>query len=283
MINMPEPDLPNPASEPPLIDAAQLRSWIIHEDADVLALNKPGWVVCHPSKRGPWSSLVGALRESFSATTLHLVTRLDRETSGVIVVARHPQAARRYQMAMQNRRVEKTYFALLEGEMSEEIEVNAPLMRDEKNLVAVMRRVATPEEPGAQTAQTRFLPIVSKNGYTLARVTPLTGRTHQIRVHAAHTGHAIVGDKLYGPDATLYLEFAQHGWTARHAALLPLPRQALHAARIRFADEIPGDFAAPPTADLIAFAREKMGLDLVAALGADGKDRDGRNKIAPLQ
>ncbi|HTB61978.1 MAG TPA: RluA family pseudouridine synthase [Opitutales bacterium] len=263
------PNATIPDHEPPLIDAAQLRSWILYEDTNLLVLNKPGWVVCHPSKRGPWSSLVGALRESFSATALHLVTRLDRETSGVIVVARHPQAARRYQMAMQNRRVEKTYFALLEGEMSGEIEVNAPLMRDEKNPVAVMRRVATPEEAGAQTAQTRFTPIVSKNGYTLARVTPLTGRTHQIRVHAAHLGHAVVGDKLYGPDATLYLEFAQHGWTTRHAAMLPLPRQALHAARIRFFDEIPGDFAAPPTEDLIVFAREKMGLNLVATLGVD--------------
>ena len=99
----------------------------------------------------------------------------------------------------------------------------------------------------------------------MARVTPLTGRTHQIRVHAAHLGHAIVGDKLYGPDESLYLDFAKHGWTPRHAALLPIRRQALHAARLRFLDEAAADFTAQPPDDLMEFAREKMGLDLTKA------------------
>ena len=250
------------AAEPPLIEPAQLARWILFQDDEVVVVNKPGWVVCHPSKRGPWSSLVSALREQLGSATLHLVTRLDRETSGVVVVARHPLAARRYQMAMQNRRVEKFYLALLEGELSGEITVDAPLLRDEQSEVAVKRRVGAPGEPGAEAAQTRFAPIVSKNNLTLARVEPHTGRTHQIRVHAAHLGHAIVGDKLYGPDSTLYLEFARQGWTTRLAEKLPLRRQALHAARLRFLDAGLGDFTAPPPEDLARFFREQTGLDL---------------------
>ena len=258
-------------SEPPLIDPAELPSWIFYQDQDAVVVNKPGWVVCHPSKRGPWSSLVSALREHLKETTLHLVTRLDRETSGVVVVALHAMAARRYQMAMQNRRVEKTYLALLEGELATEITVEVPLMRDLESEVAVKRRVALINEPGAESAQTHFSPLVSKNGYTLARISPHTGRTHQIRVHAAHLGHAIVGDKLYGPDASLYLEFAKQGWTARHAELLPIKRQALHAARLHFLDEGLGDFTVPPPQDLIDFARQKMGLDLAAAWTTSAK------------
>ena len=245
-----------------MIEPEQLPGWILWQNDDVVVLNKPGWVVCHPSKRGPWSSLVGALREFLAAPTLHLVTRLDRETSGVVVVARHPLAARRYQMAMQNRRVEKTYLALLAGELKDEIEVNEPMMRDEKSSVAVKRRVAAADEVGAESAQTRFAPLAVKNGFTLARVQPHTGRTHQIRVHATHLGHPVVGDKLYGPDDSLYLEFAREGWTPRLAAALPLRRQALHAARVRFLDDGLGDFTAPAPEDLTAFAREKMGLDL---------------------
>jgi len=221
--------------------------------------------VCHPSKRGPWSSLVSALREHLKESTLHLVTRLDRETSGVVVVALHTMAARRYQMAMENRRVEKTYLALLEGELKNEISVDAPIIRDEKSEVAVKRRVALSDETGGESAQTIFTPLVHKNGYTLARIIPHTGRTHQIRVHAAHLGHPIVGDKLYGPDASLYLEFAKQGWTARHEKLLPIRRQALHAARLRFLDEGQGDFTAPLPSDLVEFARQKMNLDLAAA------------------
>ena len=104
-----------------MITPGELASWVIHEDERLLAVDKPGDVVCHPSKHGPWSSLVGAAREHAGLDTVHLVFRLDRETSGVVVLAKDPQTARRLQTAMQERRVGKAYLAILTGEMTGEV------------------------------------------------------------------------------------------------------------------------------------------------------------------
>ncbi|MFZ9682561.1 MAG: pseudouridine synthase, partial [Cephaloticoccus sp.] len=113
-----------------LIAPEELRSWILHEDEAVVVLNKPGDVVCHPSKAGPWSSLVGAVREGLGLAHVHLVFRLDRETSGVVVVAKTPSAASRLQKAMQQRRVGKVYQAILMGELAEPVTVDQPLGDD---------------------------------------------------------------------------------------------------------------------------------------------------------
>jgi 23S rRNA pseudouridine1911/1915/1917 synthase len=126
----------------------------------------------------------------------------------------------------------------------------------------VRSKVVAAGSPGAQTAVTHFEPLASGGGFTLVRVRTETGRKHQIRAHALWLGHTVVGDKLYGPDERLYLEFAQHGWTERHAALLPLPRQALHCAEIdlRPAHE-PQVFRAPLAEELKNFCRERLGVN----------------------
>jgi 23S rRNA pseudouridine1911/1915/1917 synthase len=98
-----------------IIEPPELASWILHEDERLLVVNKPGDVVCHPSKHGPWSSLVGAAREHLGLDRVHLVFRLDRETSGVVVLAKDPRMASRLQTAMQDRRVGKRYLAVLTG------------------------------------------------------------------------------------------------------------------------------------------------------------------------
>jgi 23S rRNA pseudouridine1911/1915/1917 synthase len=125
----------------------------------------------------------------------------------------------------------------------------------------VRQRVVEAGTPGAQESRTVFHPLATGGGFTLAGIELHTGRKHQIRTHAAWLGRRVVGDKLYGPDATLYREFAVSGWTARHQALLPLARQALHCAAIdlrpaRF-DHV---FTAPWPDDLARFAARAMGL-----------------------
>ena len=228
----------------------ELASWTIHDDADVLVINKPGLVVCHPSKHGPWSSLIGACREYLGVERLHMPSRLDRETSGVVVFAKHAEAASVMQKAIQLRKVDKTYFAILRGELGQPVEVDQPIGQHPTAGV-VMRRAIVAE---GQAAQTRFEPVHSANGFTIAQVQPHTGRMHQIRVHAEWLGHPIVGDKIYGGDETIFLRFITAGLTPELNRELELPRHALHASRLAF--DLPSGprvFDAPFPSDLKEF------------------------------
>lgn len=241
-----------------MITPEELRSWILCETEDLLAIDKPGLVVCHPSKRGPWSSLVGACREYLGVERLHMPSRLDRETSGVVVFAKNRKTASRLQTAVVRRRVRKTYWAILCGDLSERHEVRQAIGRDAGAEFASRQRVM---EDGGYEAVTEFEPVAWGGGYTLARVLPRTGRMHQIRVHAAWLGHAIAGDKLYGPDPGLMLEFTKNGFTPHLESVLPLRRHALHAGEVVFAAEGTQEvFSAPLAGDLAEFCREKMCL-----------------------
>ena len=247
--------------EAPLVDLADLPSWIVQEDENLLIINKPGWLVCHPSKNGPMSSLVGVVREYTGVEKLHLVARLDRETSGLVIFAKRPSVARKFQMAIQNRIVKKSYIALLEGEFSKPIHVDLPIARRRKGGGPVIVKSEVSYDRSAQDGVSDFIPLVSKNGYTLCRVEPETGRKHQIRVHAEHLQHPVVGDKIYGPDETLYIDFIEKGWTERMAAALPIQRQALHCYRYDFEfQEGRVSFAAPLQADILDFCLNIMSL-----------------------
>jgi 23S rRNA pseudouridine1911/1915/1917 synthase len=221
---------PLPPAEPPLVNPTDLRTWLLLEDERLLVFDKPGWLVCHPSKNGPWSSLAGAVREEFKPDAIRLIYRLDRETSGVIILAKTEAMGRRLGKAVLQRKIGKLYVAILQGELREPVTVNQPLGPDPSANVSVKQRVVTGE--GSQEAITVFHPLAVRGGHTLAGVELVTGRKHQIRAHAEWLGQRVVGDKLYGPDPGLYLEFAQQGWTARHSALLGMTRQALHCAAI---------------------------------------------------
>jgi len=240
-----------------MISPEEVPPWVVYEDARLLVVNKPGDVVCHPSKAGPWSSLVGALREYAQLPTVHLVFRLDRETSGVVVLAKDARMASRLQVAMQERKVGKAYKAILTGELNQPVTVDQRLGDDVTSPVFMKSGVVGPEEPG-QNAVTHFTPESHGGGFTLARVVTETGRKHQIRAHAQWLGHSLVGDKIYGPDSRLYLDFITTGWTETLAAKLLLPRQALHCAEI---DLRPAGldfvFKATMPEDLRAFCRER--------------------------
>ena len=235
----------------PLVDMNEFPSWILHEDGDVLVMNKPGWLVCHPSKNGPFSSLIGAAKEYLGVENLHLVSRLDRETSGIVLVAKHRRSASQYQRAIEDRRVEKQYLAWICGRLESAQDINQPLARDNDSLVHVKQTVRSSRS--AQKARTVFDPVAwSRDGrLTLCRVTLHTGRKHQIRVHARWMGYPVYGDKLYGPDETCYLDFVEQGWTPEMDKLLGFPRQALHAWRMSFHGvEYPSVFEAPLPVDL---------------------------------
>lgn len=207
-----------------LITHDELRSWILFEDEHLLAINKPAHVVCHPSKHGEWSSLVGAVRQHVGRHDgLHMPTRLDRETSGVVVLVKDTDMRRALHRASSAGAIHKTYHAVLAGHLAGPVLVDQPIGLARDGQVGMRRAVVASGERGQQ-AVTEFVPLAYENGFTLARVTPRTGRTHQIRVHAAWLGHAVAGDKLY-PDERLFLEFIRTGNAPGAAA----DRQALHA------------------------------------------------------
>jgi 23S rRNA pseudouridine1911/1915/1917 synthase len=177
-------------------------------------------------------------------------SRLDRETSGVMVFARDRETGCRLQNAALRGAVTKTYYAVVTGRLSETVTVDQPIGRDSEARFYSRRWVVE----GGQAARTEFIPLGHASGYTLVRVHPRTGRRHQIRVHAAWLGHPIAGDKLYGADPWVMLEFVANGFSDKLLSALPLPRHALHAAEVRYLTDSGEEiFQAPFTADLIQF------------------------------
>ncbi|MCH8474403.1 MAG: RluA family pseudouridine synthase [Opitutales bacterium] len=252
-------------NEASLLTADQIRSWVIYEDNDFLVFNKPGGVVCHPSKNGPWSSLVGGCREVFALPRVHLAHRLDRETSGLVVLACHRASARRIQMAFTAGRVRKGYLAIVDGILAEPMKVDGSLAKALDSEVYIKQSVR--ESRSAQKALTHFHPIWQGELYSLVFCFPQTGRKHQIRAHASWAGYPICGDKIYGPDDQWYLRFIETGWTPEMEEALRLPRQALHATFLAFEDA-EGEtvrFTAPLPGDMRELLRAE-GCDLDASL-----------------
>ena len=163
---------------------------------------------------------------------------------------------------MQDRKVGKAYVTLLTGDLSAPTRVEQPLGPDTTSPVFMKSAVCG----DGQAAVTLFEPLSRGGGFTLARVTTETGRKHQIRAHAQWLGHAVVGDKIYGPDARLYLDFIDRGWTPELEARLHLPRQALHCARIDLRPAgAPFVFDAPLPADMAGFCA-RHGMEAGAAV-----------------
>jgi 23S rRNA pseudouridine1911/1915/1917 synthase len=248
----------NEGADSPLIDPNSFPNWIIYEDEHILVLDKPGWLVCHPSKNGPWSSLVGAAKEYLGVESIHLASRLDRETSGVVLLAKHRGAASRWQKGIEVKAVRRSYLTILEGEMDGSREISTFLGKDPTSEVFVKQRV-TENSKKSQRAESAFIPMEVKKGYTCALVLTRTGRKHQIRVHAQSIGYPLVGEKLYGRDETYYLRFCEGGWKNEWMEDLGMSRQALHGRSLGF---IADDFyyKADLALDMRDFLVEKMGL-----------------------
>jgi 23S rRNA pseudouridine1911/1915/1917 synthase len=261
---------------------------IVDETNDYAVVDKPPFLLIHPTKPNGARNLWKELRELFafeiaSGGQISIVNRLDRETSGLVLVAKTASAARRFGLLMQRRQLKKEYLAIVGGWPKWESKiVNAPLDRQGKHQRSViwLKQMIHPAGAPAQTGfhvERRFVrsadrarplataePVHGGGGpgapfenpreadkFTLIRAVPLTGRTHQIRVHLNCLGHPIVGDKIYGPDEQLYLRFIDTGWTPELEQRLLLPRHALHSARLAIDGEGEWTSALPP--DLAEF------------------------------
>jgi 23S rRNA pseudouridine1911/1915/1917 synthase len=269
---------------------------VIDETDEYLVVEKPPFLLTHPTKPDGRPTLWKQLRELLAfeianGGQVSIVNRLDRETSGLVLVAKTSAAARRFGLLMQEQRFEKEYLAIVWGWPDWETKVvDAPLDRQGKHRQSTIwlkqmihptgalarteffverrfTRSTIMEEPSPAAARLP-LPqgedegegslkardgegVLIDDKFALIRAIPCTGRTHQIRVHLASVGHPIVGDKIYGPDEKLYLEFIETGWTPALDRQLLLPRHALHATRLAIPRE--HEWTSPLPVDLAEF------------------------------
>jgi 23S rRNA pseudouridine1911/1915/1917 synthase len=242
---------------------------IIAQEPDFLVVAKPPDLISHPTRPGSQRSLLGWLQEKFPGEFVALANRLDRETSGTVLVARSPGAASRLGTLTMRREVHKHYLALVLGRVeAEQGVIDAPIGRlglSPENPIWLRQGVIPADDPlgrKSAPARTEFRRLAvsgpeAARPLSLLRLRAHTGRLHQLRVHLAHFGHPVAGDKIYGPDPGLYLKFIAEGWTPEHERVLGLPRHALHAHELSFPwDGVERTFTAPLPEDLRAWAQE---------------------------
>jgi 23S rRNA pseudouridine1911/1915/1917 synthase len=208
---------------------------VVSEDDEFLVINKPAGLVCHPTKGDVYSSLISRARLYLgTASEPHMINRLDRETSGIVILAKTAEANSALRKLWESRTVLKEYVAIVHGELRGVCTVDAPLGPDEQSAVSIKDHVRADGAP-SRTQVFGIRTFVRGGGiFSLVRVVLFTGRKHQIRIHLSHIGHPIVGDKLYGGDENLYLAFVKGELTAEQRARLITENQCLHAGLVTF-------------------------------------------------
>ncbi len=249
--------VPPAVPEPPVDDGVR----VLYEDADIIAVDKPGNLPAHPAGKYFRHTLWWLLRERFGVAEPSLLNRLDRETSGVTLAAKHPAAAAACRAQFTARTVAKKYTVFAGGALEGPLEARGYLGPAAGSAVrkkrAFVRSLDDGPEPGreAQWAETLFLPVMRLDDLSVLEAVPRTGRLHQIRATLLALRLPVLGDKIYGPDEGLFLRFLEDRLTDGDRALLRLPRQALHASELAFrhpADGRPMKLNAPLPADMLA-------------------------------
>ena len=210
---------------------------IVYEDEDIIVLNKPAGMPIHPSLNNYYNTMANALawyyQEQDKPFIFRCCNRLDRDTSGLVLVARHSYSATRIAQMTKNREIHREYRAIVRGiPAPSEGTIDAPLGRKAGSIIE-----RTVDFEQGEPAITHYQVVESKNGHSLLALQLETGRTHQIRIHLKHLGYPLVGDYLYNPD----MEF--------------INRQALHAYHLRFSHPVTGEkmeFTAPLPEDMKA-------------------------------
>ena len=221
---------PQDIAEPP----ADLNYRIVYEDDALLVIDKPGNLCVHPA--GPFfkHTLWHLLCSRFGK--IHLVSRLDRETSGLLIAAKTPEVANCLQTA-DHRQLRKTYLALVHGVFDRAVDADGYLLPDHRSIVRKKRRFSTVlpvGETAAETAHTQLEPVTTAFGRSLVRAIPFTGRMHQIRATLFSLGYPVCGDKLYGVNEEFYLKQRRDELTDDDRKALLIGRQALHSAELTF-------------------------------------------------
>jgi len=245
-----EADIDDEAFAPKDIPAQKMDLDVFYEDEDLVVINKPEGLTVHPASGSQRGTLVNGLMYRYQELSdingpvrPGIVHRLDKMTSGLVIVAKNDAAHRRLSEMFKSREVHKTYVALVHGRMTADTgEVSKQVGRDPRRRTRMKAGGIA-----ARDALTKFRVLRRIGPFTLVEAMPQTGRTHQIRVHLASLGHPVVGDDTYGAPAKLRFGTLEEA---------TLSRTFLHAARLAFAHPITGapmKFEAPLPAELTAF------------------------------
>ena len=203
---------------------------VLFEDAWLLAVDKPPCLPVHPSARYHRNTLTALLEERYGKPRPAITHRLDSETSGIVLCAKGLEAERAIKKLFADRLVRKTYLAVVAGALDPPRgRIEAPIGPDANSAIHVKMGCA---DPAGLPSLTEYETLAVAGGRSLLRLAPRTGRQHQIRAHLAHVGHPVVGDKMYGGDETIFLEYLETGPTPELAARAGHWRQALHAAAL---------------------------------------------------
>jgi 23S rRNA pseudouridine1911/1915/1917 synthase len=237
---------------------------VVYEDEHLMAIDKPPLVTVHPTARYHRNTVIERLRKARPGAFLALIHRIDRETSGVLMLAKHIEAERAFKRLLEERSlgggdaVKKSYVAVTHG-VPEVAFCELPVELDTENSLRVKMRIAA---PGAGLeARTGIEIVATRAGYGLCRLALHTGRQHQIRLHLAALGCPVVGDKLYGPDERMLARAADGELTEEDLLLLEHPRQLLHAERYDFTHPMTGhplSLVAPLPQDLRTFWEARL-------------------------
>lgn len=214
---------------------------IIFEDKHLLVVNKPSAMLVHPLKHEPYNTLTNALlyyyRQNNLELTSRLITRLDRNTSGLVVVAKHAHAGFRLSQQLHTDDLQREYLAVVQGRISQpQGIIDLPIAPCEDS------KIKHTVHPGGRRAVTHYYMVKYLEAHTLVRLQIETGRTHQIRVHMSHIGHSLVGDTLYGGNDR------------------EMKRQALHCCRVKITHPITEcllEIEAPVPEDMQVFIDNK--------------------------
>ena len=208
---------------------------VVFEDDYLIAVNKSGNLPTSPSGKYFKNTLVHVVKNRFDWEDLYTLHRLDRETSGVLLFAKQKEIAQKMAAQFREYRVKKNYIAILSQSLPfKHIFVSAPIGRDPNSIVRIKQGVV----PAGKPSQTQFEQLEELGNYAKVKAIPLTGRTHQIRIHATYLGCPIVGDKLYGLQSDGFVRWLKEGEDYLREQNFPTHRQLLHASQLVFTHPI---------------------------------------------
>lgn len=237
---------------------------VIFEDAGLLAINKPPYMITHPAGRNLFYCAT-VFFETIYKKTIHSIHRLDRETSGLLLLAKDPSTAQKVASLFEIDQVRKCYFLIahkMPGATPFPFTASERLGRKDGSLPEAMMFCFPENSEEGKESETRFECLLERDGYVLALAFPLTGRQHQIRAHAAAHGYPLLGDKIYNGDPTIFMRFKDNAATDEDHEKMQIPRQALHAAALKLLYHgKPKHFIAPLPGDLAEWLKNNLGLE----------------------